>query len=357
MRILQLIDSLETGGAERMAVNYANALTGQVAFSGLVATRKEGDLKSQLHVEVPYLFLNRKTTLDYRALFRLREFVITNQITIIQAHSSSFLLAVLLKLVYPKIKIVWHDHNGNRVLNNKTDNRVIKWSSYFFSAIITVNLELEKWAKHNLRTAKVLYIPNFTAISGNEEKKTFLSGTTGKRIVCLANLRIPKNHITLLKAFLQSNSYKEEWSLHFIGKDNNDAYSDEIKQFIKDNALQEHVFIYGSCSDVFHVLLQADLGILCSTYEGFPVTLLEYGLSDIAVISTNVGYCPEIIKDAERGLLVSPLEVNTITEAIKKMINNKNFRDHTAKNLNVFVMANYFEGNIIRKVKEFYGNL
>jgi hypothetical protein len=29
------------GGAERMAVNYANALAGQISFSGLVTTRKK----------------------------------------------------------------------------------------------------------------------------------------------------------------------------------------------------------------------------------------------------------------------------------------------------------------------------
>ena len=35
MRIVQIIDSLEVGGAEKMAVNYANALVGQINFSGL----------------------------------------------------------------------------------------------------------------------------------------------------------------------------------------------------------------------------------------------------------------------------------------------------------------------------------
>ena len=34
MGILQLIDSLEAGGAELMVVNYANALVDQVSFSG-----------------------------------------------------------------------------------------------------------------------------------------------------------------------------------------------------------------------------------------------------------------------------------------------------------------------------------
>ena len=60
MRILQIIDSLDIGGAEKMAVNYANALSHKIEFSGLVTTRREGELKSQLNSEVNYLFLNRK---------------------------------------------------------------------------------------------------------------------------------------------------------------------------------------------------------------------------------------------------------------------------------------------------------
>lgn len=47
MRIIQLIDSLEAGGAERMAVNFANGLASKADFSGLVCTRKEGLLKNQ----------------------------------------------------------------------------------------------------------------------------------------------------------------------------------------------------------------------------------------------------------------------------------------------------------------------
>ena len=58
MRMVQLIDSLETGGAERMAVNYANSLSDVIEFSGIVVTRKEGSLSSELHNKVAYCFLN-----------------------------------------------------------------------------------------------------------------------------------------------------------------------------------------------------------------------------------------------------------------------------------------------------------
>ncbi len=38
MKVLQLIDSLHAGGAERVAVNYANALASRVEKSFLCAT-------------------------------------------------------------------------------------------------------------------------------------------------------------------------------------------------------------------------------------------------------------------------------------------------------------------------------
>lgn len=69
IRVIQLIDSLEPGGAERMAVTIANGLTEQVAFSGLVTTRLEGGLKSTINEKVGYAFLNKKKQLTLRHLF------------------------------------------------------------------------------------------------------------------------------------------------------------------------------------------------------------------------------------------------------------------------------------------------
>ncbi len=354
MRILQLIDSLETGGAERMAVNYANALAKCADFSGLAVTRNEGTLLEQLNSKVVYSFLGRNRTIDIKALFRLKKLVKTNRIDIIHAHTSSFLFAILLKFIHPKIKIIWHDHNGNRAKNKNWENKIIKWCSVFFNGIIVVNSELEIWAEENLKTKNIIYLPNFTSFDENETKKTFLKGIQGKRMVCLANLRDPKNHMTFLKAFLISNAIQEQWTLHLIGKDNNDDYSAEIKRYIKENGLEEIVFIHGSCSDIFHILNQASIGVLSSTYEGFPVTLLEYGLSELAVMSTNVGFCPEVIQHGERGFLFNPLDTNLITQTINMLISNEEEQRRVAKNLNIFVKETYSEASIMEKVKAFY---
>jgi len=132
MRVLQIIDSLEAGGAERMAVNYANALAYELDFSGLIATRKEGPLVSQIKSNVEYLFLDRKSTVDLKLIFRLRSFIYKHKINIVHAHGTSFFIAVLLKLIYPRIKIIWHEHYGSRVSQSRMDNITLFFSSIFF---------------------------------------------------------------------------------------------------------------------------------------------------------------------------------------------------------------------------------
>ena len=60
MRVLQLIDSLDAGGAERMAVTIANSLAETGVASYLCSTRHEGLLKASLLPSVNYFFLQNK---------------------------------------------------------------------------------------------------------------------------------------------------------------------------------------------------------------------------------------------------------------------------------------------------------
>lgn len=343
MKILQLIDSLEAGGAERMAVNYANSLCLRTEFSGLAVTRKEGVLKEQLDKKVSYLFLERKRTFDFKAVSKLKKYIKEQQIAIIHAHSTSFFIAVLLKLIYPKIKIVWHDHHGGRATQQGYKIRLLKNCSRFFDAVIVVNTQLKDWAAANLAVKEIVYLPNFAVKNKNEKKVTYLKGEEGKRMVCLSNLRNPKNHIAILEAFLNLNLKDKEWSLHLVGKDYKDDYSLALKQFIKKNDLENAVFLYGSTPDVYHALSQGTIGILVSLYEGFPVTLLEYGLTGLAVVTTNVGYCPEIIEEGKTGLTFDPTDSKQLELQLERMIDDEKFRTAMAVNLSQSIQSKYSE--------------
>jgi hypothetical protein len=156
MRILQIIDSLDIGGAEKMAVNYANTLSKKIEFSGLVVTRREGPLKGQVINEAGYLFLNRKKKIDFQAIFKLRKFCIENRIQYLHAHSNSYFTAVLLKFTLPKIKVIWHDHYGMSEYLNSEVLFVLKLFSNFFIGIISVNYQLKNWAEKELNCNNVI---------------------------------------------------------------------------------------------------------------------------------------------------------------------------------------------------------
>ncbi len=335
MRIVQLIDSLDAGGAERMAVNYANALSEKIAFSGIIATRKEGVLKEEIKHINNYTFLERKNKFDVNAIFLASKYIRNNKIEIVHTHSSSYFFGVLVKLFNPRIKLIWHDHYGNRAEDNK-QKKVLKICSYFFSKILTVNEELRIWSLKNLNCNQVFFIPNFSDLK-TTEKKTFLKGESKKRIVCLANLKNPKNHITLVKAFIESKIYKDDWTLHLVGKDFNDEYSNNLKTVIEENKLENSIFIYNSCQDVKFILSQAEIGVLSSTYEGFPVTLLEYAYSKLVVVSSNVGYCKDLINHNSNGLLFNPLDSEELANHFIYLTNNPeicaNFAQQFHKNI------------------------
>jgi glycosyltransferase involved in cell wall biosynthesis len=350
MRVVQIIDSLNSGGSERMAVSFANALSKKIEFSGLIATRKEGNLKKQISSEVSYLFLEKSKSLDFKAIFRLRKYLRENKIEIIHAHSSSFFIAVLIKMTLPGIKIFWHDHYGTRIKETKQENRLLILFSAFFSAIFVVNLKLKEWNKKNLNCKKVVFIPNFATSQNEYEQKTVLNGIAGKRIVFLANLKKPKNHILILKAFNELKMNESGWSLHLVGKDYFDSYSDELKDFISRYSLENEIHLHGEKSDIKYILEQSSIGVLSSTEEGFPVTLLEYAFANLAVVSTTAGYCSSLIKNNFNGLLFDPFSDSEVQSQLKKIIESEDLRTTLANNLKKSVEENYTEEIIIDKL-------
>ncbi|MEW4925254.1 glycosyltransferase family 4 protein [Algibacter sp. 2305UL17-15] len=356
MRVLQLIDSLEAGGAERVAVNLANGLSKMVGVSFLCATRKEGILKHGISKDVGYLFLNKKKAIDFKAVKRLNHFIINQKIDIIHAHSSSFFLATQVKIVNRKVKIVWHDHFGNRENSSIFNKSILKVCSYFFSQIITVNNRLKDWSKKKLNCKSVHVLSNFV-VESNEIKSTELHGTTLKRIVCLANLRSDKDHINLLKAFCIVNKVKPYWTLHLIGKDFQDDYSKKVRNKIVSLNLSNSVFIYGSCQDTMSILSQCDIGVLSSKSEGLPMSLLEYGLAKLPVVVTNVGDCNLVVVNDDVGRLIDSNNEKELSKAILELTEDAVLRKQLGMSLFYHIKENFGKKQAIENLIKIYQNV
>ena len=352
-RVLQLIDSLEAGGAERLSVSFANVLADKEEASFLCTTRSEGTLKSTINTTVGYLFLEKQSSIDIKAILKLRSFVKKNRINTIHAHSTSFFIATFVKLIYPKVQLIWHDHYGQSEFLEQRPKQILKFCSRFFSHIFCVNQILVKWSQQNLNCNSVSYLQNF-AMLNDSEKITELKGEKGKRILCLANLRPQKDHFTLLKAFEEVIKVHSDWTLHCVGKDFKDEYSNKVSQYIKDNNLENHIYSYGSCTDIKHILSQCEIGVLSSKSEGLPISLLEYALAKLAVIATDVGDCNLIINSDNIGSLINPNDEEALKNAIIAYIENKSERNVVAENLHSHVVRNFSMKAVVETLLNVY---
>ncbi|WGD34863.1 glycosyltransferase [Olleya sp. YS] len=356
MKVLQLIDSLEAGGAERVAVNFANALVDEIEGSFLCATRAEGLLQSSIKNEVEYLFLNKQNTLDIKATRRLLRFVNQHQITVIHAHSTSYFLATIIKILKPKLKLVWHDHYGKSEFLDQRSQGILKICSYFFNHVFSVNSKLEAWAKNNLKVKSVSYLPNF-AVKNELTSTTNLKGEFGKRIVCLANLRPQKDHLNLLKAFKVVLNEHPDWTLHLVGHDFKDEYSKSVFNYIKDNKLEQNVFVYGSCPDISAILSQCSIGILSSKSEGLPLALLEYGLAGLPVIATHVGDCNLVISERTEGQLIPSENSLEMEKALLDYIYNPEKAKLAGNTFHHKVAHQFSETSTIKTIKAIYQSI
>ena len=354
MRVLQLIDSLRPGGAEKMSVTYAKALSKRIDSSYLCCTRLEGMLKGQLSPQVGYLFLGKKYTLDVQAFWKLRQYVKKNRIDILQAHSSSWFLALLVKLSLPQLTLVWHDHFG-RVLEQRQAG-ILKPGSKYFDGIISVNKNLEQWAQENLSCRRAQYFPNFLPETkgdgSNAEPDPPVEMSGSFKIICVANLRPQKDHLTLLEAFHIFSEEKEEISLHLVGKNWEDDYSEEIKKYIRDQNLEERVFLHGEQREISGFLAYADIGVLSSSSEGLPVALLEYGMAGLPVICTRVGECEWVI--GEDGILVSPGNPQELTLALQSYFDNPILAKGCASRFQKKIEREYSEEAVFPEVISFF---
>ncbi|MCL2073110.1 MAG: glycosyltransferase [Marinilabiliaceae bacterium] len=363
MKILSLIDSLIAAGAERMAVNIANGLSEIGIESHLCATHSGGPLEEFILPDVKNFILGKKSFRDFSALFRLRKYVKINKIDIIHAHSSSLYWAVFVKCIIPRIKVVWHDHFGFSEQLHQRDTKMLRFFVRFVGHIFVVNDILQQYALYNLKKkpSQVSFLANFAdiKINNNQNKKPDIPDLEAyPKIVCLANLRKQKDHDNLLDAFAIVVQKHETARLYLVGGHFNDEYYHNlIKRTENEEFIKSKVHILGSRNDVAEILSECQIGVLSSVSEGLPVSLLEYGLSKLAVVCTDVGDCSLVLDGGRCGKLVPPNNSATLAKEICYLLENKEEAENLAKELNNRVLEEFSKKGAIEKIMKIYNSL
>jgi glycosyltransferase involved in cell wall biosynthesis len=99
---------------------------------------------------------------------------------------------------------------------------------------------------------------------------------------------------------------------------------------------------------------QADIVVLPSRVDPFPLVMLEAGLFQKPFIGSNIDGIAEFIQNDETGILCESANAKKLAKAIQKIIENERFASTLAKNLHFNVIKSYTADKILPKYEELY---
>lgn len=317
MRIVQVVDSLDAGGFERVAVDLSNELALRGVTSYICATRRGGPLEKDLHEKVNYLSLNRKSTWDWKAIKSFRKWVTSEEIKVVHAHGNSSAMFCTFALTGLNVFIIHHDHNPIMEMRNKWREwlllkKVDEW--------ICVSEPIWDWAKNTIGYKTPLLINNPIDISrfDNQVKKK----SNRIRFIHLANYKPHKDHANLIESVGLVVEKNKNFKIDCYGTNFESPYFRQMQKLIESKGLQPFIELHPSHNNIPQLLIEFHAGLLSSDAEGLPISLLEYMACGLPVIVTDVGNCKKVVTAANSGLVTPSRSPLAFSEALLQFINN-----------------------------------
>ena len=190
---------------------------------------------------------------------------------------------------------------------------------------------------------KIAYVPNgvdtdiFTPIP--KEKARGILGLEDdlKYVLFVGRLDYMKGLTTLIKSFKYVVNKNQNVRLIVVGTSSLQSY---LEQLVMTIGLKNHVIFAGFQPDLHLWYSSADIFVLPSYEDTFPVALLEAMSSGLPCIATKVGGVPEIItKDV--GILIPPRNHFLLSHAILKLLSDDQLRESLGKQARIRILANF----------------
>ena len=329
MRITLVISSLTTGGAERVMSVIANYWAANGQEVSLITLASPFSDFYALHPAVKRVGLGLLVTSGHRLikgaahniqrLRRLRKEIQESRPDVVLSFVDTTNILTLLATFRLGIPVIVAEHTDPRHHTIGPIWRRLRFLLYpRAKAVVVLTQALRGWAEGFLPKNIVHVIPNpipveLLAYDGPVER--FGQGRT---IIAMGHLTSVKGFDLLLSAFARCAVTHSGWSLVILGEGEERG---RLEKLAIELGISERVSMPGRMPDPFQILRRADLFVLSSRYEGFPMALLEAMACEVAVICTEYPSGPgEILRNGKDGILVPTDDIDALAAAMNRLM-------------------------------------
>ena len=301
---MQMVGSLNVGGAERVAVLLANGLARRGFRSHLAATRFLGPLKEAVDAGVSVWCAGKRHTLDLRCLRPVARYMDDHGIDVVHSHNHtvSYTARMSRWLARRKPAHVVHDHHGAA-----GTSRTLAALDWMFLRHADAYLSVSE-ALHE-RARSLLGLPEDRCFYLRNGVEVYAAGPRWAgppTVVQVATVRAWKDYETAVRAAAVLRRSWPDLSWVSMGAVAEASYGQQVRDLAESLGVAACFRLLGAQKDVRPLLRKAHVGVLTSVAEGLPLSVLEYMAEGLPVVMTDVGQAPVLVRGAEAGLVVPP---------------------------------------------------
>jgi len=166
----------------------------------------------------------------------------------------------------------------------------------------------------------------------------------------------PRKGIHLCKEIASSILKRHHVALVFAGWDLFNHMADEILPYLKNEKLRGSVHYLGKLDlvDVRSCLSQTDIFLLPSLWENCPYSCLEAMAAGRAIVSSDRGGMPELIRHGENGLLAQTDDPQTFITCLDRLIEDRALRERLGNAARRTIEETYTDVVIARTSVDYY---
>lgn len=290
----------------------------------------------------------------------IKYILLHDELEILHIHSASkgsFVrkgLVLVLAKVFNK-KVVLHIHGGGFMdfyASSKYAKPLIRWVLAKADILICLSEEwkqkFEKEAFNSLVVRLNNPVQEFPFPDRNYDQSVL-------KLLFLGRISTEKGLFDLLD-YLKSNTHFRKGLITLTIGGMGDF--EQLNALLDDEQFHGRVFYKGWLDEIGkqEQLLENDIFILPSYYEGLPISILEAMSAKMPIIATNIGGIPSVVKSGLNGWLFHPGSFKSLDPVFDELILNKSLvREYGEQSLRL--VQPYLADSIMQDLSEIYSTL
>lgn len=311
MKIGIVLDSLDSGGSELLAIRLAEAFVAQGHFVFVIALRCEGVVAEILRKQsIPFVALHLKKGIQPRAMYTISRLLKKNGCTVLLTNHFRSLVHSWMASLINGCPLVHVEHDSLQYRQSSKYLKILNALLNRVAKFVVISPTLSDFFTMALPSHrdKVVTIANGvdckTGTEGSEARRRFFHEhfDSQNRVVfgTCARLETIKNIRLMLDIFHDYHALNPESCLLIVG---DGSCRDDLQSRARELGISGDVVFAGYQREVTRWLQAMDCYLITSDDEGLPLSVLEAMSCGLPVIARNVGDLPRMI-DESCGRLV-----------------------------------------------------